>query len=89
MAVSALGPCIRVSALSQDQLWRESEALDVHLLHNHPHRYPGQMTATTLSLSSYPHHSCGATPRLTQETTRPLKQGNLALSSKISSFTTL
>jgi hypothetical protein len=31
----------------------------------------------------------GVTHRLTQETTRPLKQGSLALSSKISSFTTL
>lgn len=38
---------------------------------------------------SHLQHSGGATHRLTQETTRPLKQGSLALSSKISSFTTL
>lgn len=41
----------------------------------HPHPAPAGAPATA--------------PRLTQETTRPLKQGSLALSAEISSFTTL
>lgn len=73
MAISALRPRIRVCALSQDQLQRRA-------------RTQGRGFQAT---PAGPRAQVSSPCRLTQETTRPLKQGSLALSSEISSFTTL
>ena len=86
MAVSALRPCIRVCALSQDQLRRRAGLKGP--ASRRPlagHRGTGDQPPP-LPPAQGP---LPASRGLTQETTRPLKQGSLALSSEISSFTTL